>query len=437
MADAILRLAEANQETPKHKGSESNVIIKDDNFKKGKSSGTKGKGAKAAKTDIGQPSTPALSKGSHSQPITKSSASGTGDNSATTLCSESDDFKTAILSEVRCLASTIGNLKNDMKNSISKLESQVNDFIDGDGKDSYYNIDYLSDSDIVEPSQVKVREPDLDPGASLAENLFSDDESANVETSDRIEEYDVVSDLRSNLTNEEVGAKVDDHLADIVLNSFTYKTKQDIDSITEKIKKYKKPANCPSLKTQEINRIMWDIVSSDVRTADCKLQRVQTGIIKSAICITECLDAVIKEKRSIPSNLASIITHKLGDAIALSAYATRETILRRKSQLQPHLPEEYKPLCSANSAVSYDDLFGENLTKAMQDASTASKLSRNTRRNQRLRYQPYPSQGPTFNRGRNYFRRPRGSYGNERYFLSKSRQGNKPPEKRGGGRSSK
>ncbi|ESO86716.1 hypothetical protein LOTGIDRAFT_166989 [Lottia gigantea] len=224
MADAILRLAEANQETPKHKGSESNVIIKDDNLKK---------------------------------PITKSSASGTGDNSATTLCSESDDFKTAILSEVRCLASTIGNLKNDMKNSISKLKSQVNDFIDGDGKDSYYNIDYLSDSDIVEPSQVKVREPDVDPGASLAENLFSDDESANVETSDRIEEYDVVSDLRSNLTNEEeVGAKVDDRLADIVSNSFTYKTKQDIDSITEKIKKYKKPANCPSLKTQEINRIM-------------------------------------------------------------------------------------------------------------------------------------------------------------------------------------
>ncbi|KAK6196386.1 hypothetical protein SNE40_001621 [Patella caerulea] len=325
MADAIFRSAGPDQSTPKGGGSK-----KDDPIKKGTASGpstSKTKNGKAGKATHSQ------TEEITSEPLCSNPKGDNSTGSSSCQATNKDDISATLLKEFRNLSSSVNNIKKDVWSSITRIENKRQD-VEGNRCSTY---EYESDSsDYIEPTQVKVRKSDVDIATSLAENFFNSDEDDNskINSPDRkTDDFDVLTNLKSSLAvKDEVGDKIDDTLASIVTNSFIFKNKSDTDSVAEKIKKYRKPANCPALKTPEINKIMWDIVSPEVRSSDCKLQRVQTAIIKSAICITECLHTVIKQKSSLSTSVASCITQKLGVAIALSSHASREIILRRKSQ---------------------------------------------------------------------------------------------------------
>ncbi|KAK6192424.1 hypothetical protein SNE40_003893 [Patella caerulea] len=436
MADAILKLAmPSSGDTPKSNRKDDNgkSPTSEPASKKLKASGSR---AKSSKTPTNK---------NKSQETNEVGA----DKSATT--DESDNIAVLTLLELKKLCNSIDGMKTSVEGSFSRLEENLEE------TRSRNNInveDYEYDSEDsafgrLDSRKVKVTNTGcFDPARNIDHLLSDDSDDENVQrTNDKQNsdtEFDALSSLKSTLTLEEVvGNKVDEKLAVIVTGAFSFANKQDADVISDKLKKYKRPENCDSLKTQEISKLMWDSVSSDCRSQDCKLQKIQTAVVKASTAVTECLDLLLKSKKEVPKEISKTLTEKLGDSIALSAHACREIILRRKAMIQPHLKEEFKPLCAPSAAVSHDDLFGEDLAKAMKDMSVASKLSNKMGRKkssygQNFRHNPY-RQPPAYSRNSGYNNTSYNNTGSgyrqnrDKSFLYKGHNTNsKPPEKRGG-----
>ncbi|KAK6186680.1 hypothetical protein SNE40_005965 [Patella caerulea] len=376
-----------------------------------------------------------------------------GDNPS----SNNDSLSLTLVNEIRNLCASVGDMKKIVQDSVSTMAVKVDNLTNYPESDGY-TYDY-DDSDCeIESGQRQSRvrtQPgtgtskvnainieSIDPAQKLMDNILSEDDDRQLNINSVTEEFDILDSLKNNLSvDENVGENVGEKLAEIVTSAFTFQNKPENDITIEKLKKYKRPGNCPSLKTQEINKLMWDSVNSDCRTADIRMQRIQTSVIKASIAITECLNLIMKNKSEMPKKTTSTLVEKLGDAIALNSNAVREIILRRKHLIQPHLKEEYKPLCAPGAPVSFDKLMGDDLAKSMKDVSVASRLANKARKPQyssnnrqynynQNRYHPYNNGSYNHNNFRGGFRHRRG----QTPFLYRGRNNNKPPEKKGGGK---
>lgn len=328
--------------------------------------------------------------------------------------------------QMSVVLSEIKAMKQTMETKFDDFQSQINlmyDPDDDEGDDLY-----------IQPSQKYMESTarsDTNSPINIAHELLSESAHAHEEDASTSTESEWVNLLRENLLlgNTE-GNAIDCKLAELVTQ--TFESKVDEAAMADKLKNIKRPANCTELKTPEVNKLMWDTLPADKRSMDCRVQKVQTGIMKTAICTVTALDVLLKNKSDIPQECFKSMVNNLSDAMTMTAYANREVLLRRKELIRPYLKEEYRPLCSPSAPSSSDYLFGDDVAKSLRDMSMASRLGHKAigRGRAHLRFVPYHYGGGYRGRGRG---RGRG-YGGP-FLGNRNRWAYRPQEKRGGGRS--
>ncbi|XP_028517175.1 uncharacterized protein LOC114575812 [Exaiptasia diaphana] len=149
--------------------------------------------------------------------------------------------------------------------------------------------------------------------------------------------------------------------------------------LTETQNRYNRPENCDCLETTKVNHLIWDKLKSETRSADIKLQRVQTNLVKGVIPIVSLIQELVNARDKIPSDVLEVeeILKKGTDAIALIGAANFDLNMRRRDNIKLELNEDYKHLCS--STVPFTDyLFGDDtdLSKQLKDLAEATKVSK-------------------------------------------------------------
>ncbi|WAR05796.1 hypothetical protein MAR_021165 [Mya arenaria] len=135
-----------------------------------------------------------------------------------------------------------------------------------------------------------------------------------------------------------------------------------------------RPANCEGLTVVRMNQLIWDAVSPAARTADKKLQNIESLIVKGATLLTKVVDTMAKLKNSASdSDLGSLIEN-CNDALALLGHANKQVNLTRKDFLRPELKQEYSHLCSQSRPFT-KFLFGDDISKSAKEIKDCSKIS--------------------------------------------------------------
>ena len=109
------------------------------------------------------------------------------------------------------------------------------------------------------------------------------------------------------------------------------------------------------------------------------------------------MDAIIRATDTLLAHVAifpagkEIIEYMI-DAFALCAHANSELNIRRKKLIKTDLDEDYKQLCSA-SVPSSSQLFGDDLSKKVQDLTEVNKVGRKMTRYNNKPYARAPAYG--------------------------------------------
>ena len=127
---------------------------------------------------------------------------------------------------------------------------------------------------------------------------------------------------------------------------------------------------------------------------DSGMQRSQSLFLKAAY-------AIVEAARSITGETKTTLIH----ALVLIMSGNRELNLKRRELLKPDLNSQYGALCSASTPIT-TELFGDDITKEIEDVSKANKLSKKLatpRRSRNSRFQPYRGGSYVSNSQRNRF----------------------------------
>lgn len=116
-----------------------------------------------------------------------------------------------------------------------------------------------------------------------------------------------------------------------------------------------------------------------MRSADIKLQRVQSNLVKGLVPIVSVIEKLVKARDKFPKDALDVpeLIRAATDAIALVGAANFELNMRRRDNIKPELNEGYKHLCS--SSVPFTEfLFGNDadLSKQLKDLAEATKVSK-------------------------------------------------------------
>ena len=87
-----------------------------------------------------------------------------------------------------------------------------------------------------------------------------------------------------------------------------------------------------------------------MRSADIKLQRVQSNLVKGLVPIVSVIEKLVKARDKIPKDALDVpeLIRAATDAIALVGAANFELNMRRRDNIKPELNEDYKHLCSSS-----------------------------------------------------------------------------------------
>jgi len=143
--------------------------------------------------------------------------------------------------------------------------------------------------------------------------------------------------------------------------------------LQEKINKYPQPENCEGLTKVQVNQLIWDNLSSTIRSQDLKFQKVQTSVVKGMTTLARVTDAILKRVNEI--NGGKVLAQEAIDSLSLLAHANTELNNRRKELIKPDLHTDYKHLCSASTTVTAE-LFGDDLSKQVKDISEVNRVGR-------------------------------------------------------------
>ena len=90
-----------------------------------------------------------------------------------------------------------------------------------------------------------------------------------------------------------------------------------------------RPKNCDTLSKVSVNKVIWDKLTSNTRSQDVKLQKVQTTVIAAISAVAKAVD-----KLFFMTEIDRDIIRSLVDGIGLLATANREVNFRRKRTYQ-------------------------------------------------------------------------------------------------------
>ena len=152
---------------------------------------------------------------------------------------------------------------------------------------------------------------------------------------------DFLKTVQNDLKSEETGPPIHEELAKIV-------TRLVRDGMLEE--RLPQPENCEGLTKVRVNQLIWDNLSSTIRSQDLKFQKVQTSIVKGMTALARVTDAILKRVNEI--NGGKVLAQEAIDSLSLLAYVNTELNNRRKELIKPDLHTDYKHLCSASTTVT-------------------------------------------------------------------------------------
>ena len=122
--------------------------------------------------------------------------------------------------------------------------------------------------------------------------------------------------------------------------------------------------------SQARKSIIWDKLKSDTRSADIKLQGVQTNLVKGVVPIVSVIEKLVKARDKIPKDALDVpeLIRAATDAIALAGAANLELNILRRDNIKPELNEDYKHSCSTSVPFT-EFLFGNDADLSRSDHS--------------------------------------------------------------------
>ena len=206
----------------------------------------------------------------------------------------------------------------------------------------------------------------MDVYASVNDLLSGTTEHDNVRQNEVDESVgDFLKTVQNDLKSEETGPSIHEEIAKIVTRLV-----RDVmleERLQDKINKYPQPENCEGLTKVRVKQLIWDNLSSTIRSQDLKFQKVQTSIVKGMTALARVTDAILKRVNEI--NGGKVLAQQAIDSLSLLANANTELNNRKKELIKPDLHSDYKHLCSA-------ELFRDDLSKQVKDISKVNCVGR-------------------------------------------------------------
>jgi hypothetical protein len=170
--------------------------------------------------------------------------------------------------------------------------------------------------------------------------------------------------------SEQMGAAVHSGLAPIVDGLLGSKLSDE--KWREKVGKYPRPQNLGNLRTPRVNPLIWNQLSSGVRTNDAKQQKIQHALFGAIIAMTKAADYIVQN-----GNPEAALLTSLTDGIALALQCQHDICQARRIAMKKDLHTDYQALCNVPIPIE-EFLFGD-LSKHTKDIADANKLTKKVR----------------------------------------------------------
>lgn len=283
-------------------------------------------------------------------------------------------------------------LDDNKKEIIEQIQSSM-DRADDIGFSEEEDNSIVSDPAIVDKIESFVTQPSSSKDKPITSDSFKD----------LVEEFSI---------SEKTSPAISSGLADIV-NSLL-KDKLPKEKLEEVQKKYCRPENCPNLLAPKVNKQIWQQLQQETKNTDSAMQKAQ-ALLTSGVC------AILQVCNKAEGETRNMLTH----AAVLLLSANREFNLKRRDLVRPDLNKQYNSLCNPATEIS-SHLFGDNLSKDVEDLAKANKLSNKVTNKQRQEHRSHPYRGTASRgfRGRGRYQRGRGS---RTHFLGYGRGQSRTP----------
>ncbi|KAK6169693.1 hypothetical protein SNE40_020688 [Patella caerulea] len=204
--------------------------------------------------------------------------------------------------------------------------------------------------------------------------------------------------------DEQYSASIDDGLAKVLDNIVKFGLSED--KVNELLNKYKRPSNCDFLEVTKVNPPIWEFLSSETKSNDLKLQRIQNMIISGLIPLARLSELLMKKAIGGDDVGVKDGFRLLTDSIALLASANADINGRRRIWMKGEVHSNYRSLCTLkgdNGTL----LFGSDLSQKLKDISETNRVSQKAnnryygyrdRHSNSNRFSPYYSGRKPFSR---------------------------------------
>ena len=213
------------------------------------------------------------------------------------------------------------------------------------------------------------------PSAEDVFSLFGEqdiEEEINVLEKDSVSQDQFLSEVNNAVAKTKItGPPISEHLAGIINKKFHL----GLEPAQRKalIDKYLVPENCSGLYRLRVNHEILNSLRSSSKIADKHVTMLQDALITASSAVATSVEDLLKSREmKSPLDFQTVVSRQI-DIITLLGFISSELSYRRKEALRPSIAPEYKTACSRTTkATTY--LFGDDLSKVMQEVRTTSRL---------------------------------------------------------------
>ena len=162
---------------------------------------------------------------------------------------------------------------------------------------------------------------------------------------------------------------------------------------------YKTPENCKNMAGPRVNAELWHSFHKSFGNKDIDMRNLQDVVGTAMVVVIRMVEAMVKDRKLMPEDVADSLTERLSDAYAVMAFAFRDLTARRRSLIKKSIPPEIAVLCN-NQMKPTDLLFGDNFAEALKTAKSTVSVTKVYTPRGRGRFQPYVPRGGSQFRGR-------------------------------------
>ena len=223
------------------------------------------------------------------------------------------------------------------------------------------------DSISVTASDEDIRQLLDDPPGQTSEQNNANDQNG---------EDELLKELEAALNDEkEMGASVNQQLADIVNKRWGVKLNQD--KLAAILAKHPQPENCSAVNVTRVNPEIWRSLNAFERNADLRIANIQQGLQKATFANLSSANELLALKTTNKTPTKEIVNNMLAnsiDTLALLGHAVSELSQLRREKLKPALKPEYHSLCTAPAQTESRLLFGDDLAKQIRDKNETNRI---------------------------------------------------------------